>query len=174
MSLCITATCPHDRGVFIWLGDGPWLGDPADPDYGGYPWLHSTSTSPGHLEVCDLKTFATAEEAGEICACSHESRSHPPSGPVPAWPAVAARVMPCLDCGCADFRHREADLERYRAGRYGSAPAPVAVPAGVATEQPEAGQMELFPAAGRKARPSRLRENGPRRTVTVPVAGGAL
>ena len=32
MSRCITGTCPHERGVFIWLADGPWRGDPADPD----------------------------------------------------------------------------------------------------------------------------------------------
>ena len=29
--MCTTAACPHGRGVFVWLGDGPWLGDPADP-----------------------------------------------------------------------------------------------------------------------------------------------
>jgi len=65
MSRCITGTCPHERGVFIWLADGPWRGDPADPDYGRYPWVHDTTMIPGHLTVCDLMPFATAMEAGE-------------------------------------------------------------------------------------------------------------
>jgi len=65
MSRCITGTCPHERGVFIWLADGPWRGDPADPDYGRYPWVHNTTMIPGHLTVCDLMPFATAIEAGE-------------------------------------------------------------------------------------------------------------
>lgn len=116
MSLCISGTCPHERDVFIWLADGPWSGDADDPDNGRYPWVHSTLSSPGHLEVCELKPFATAEEAGQVCACGHESRRHPPAGAVPDVPAVAARAMPCQDCGCADFRHRPADLERVRAG----------------------------------------------------------
>lgn len=177
VSFCITAACEHGRGVFIWLGDGPWLGDPGDPDHGHLPWVHSTSTSPGHLEVCDRMPFATAEEAGEVCACSHESLRHPPSGPVPDAPAVAARVMPCLDCDCTDFRHRAEDLERYRAARaggYGSAPAPAAAPAGDTAEQPEAGQLELFPAAGRAPRSPRRRESATRRTVAVPVAGDVV
>jgi hypothetical protein len=66
MSACTTGFCPHELGVFIWLGDGPWLGDQDDPDYGKFPWVHDTSKSPGHLEVCDLMPFATAEEAGEV------------------------------------------------------------------------------------------------------------
>jgi len=65
MSRCITGTCPHERGVFIWLADGPWRGDPADPDYGRYPWVHNTTMIPGHLTVCELMPFATAIEAGE-------------------------------------------------------------------------------------------------------------
>jgi hypothetical protein len=65
MSRCITGTCPHERGVFIWLPDGPWRGDPADPDYNRYPWVHNTTMIPGHLTVCDLMPFATAIEAGE-------------------------------------------------------------------------------------------------------------
>ena len=65
MSRCITGTCPHERGVFIWLADGPWRGDPADPDYGRYPWVHDTTMIPGHLTVCELMPFATAIEAGE-------------------------------------------------------------------------------------------------------------
>jgi hypothetical protein len=66
MSKCVTGTCPHDRGVFIWVADGPWLGNPSEPDYGCFPWVHSTTMTPGHLHVCDLKPFATAAEAGEI------------------------------------------------------------------------------------------------------------
>lgn len=116
MSFCTTGTCPHDRDVFIWLADGPWLGDPADPDFGGYPWVHATAASPGHLEVCELKPFATAEEAGQVCACGHDSRHHPPSGPVPDAPAVAARAMPCRDCGCTDFRHRPAEVVARQGG----------------------------------------------------------
>lgn len=58
MSVCTRATCPHERGVFIWLGDGP------DAD-GTYPWVHDTTMIPGHLVVCDLMPGATAEEAGE-------------------------------------------------------------------------------------------------------------
>jgi len=65
VSFCTTAACPHGRGVFIWLADGPWLGGESDPDYGGYPWVHDTTMVPGHLQVCDLKPFATPEDAGE-------------------------------------------------------------------------------------------------------------
>jgi hypothetical protein len=65
MNRCTTGTCPHERGVFIWLADGPWRGDPADPDYGRYPWVHNTTMIPGHLTVCELMPFATAIEAGE-------------------------------------------------------------------------------------------------------------
>ena len=65
MSRCNTGTCPHERGVFIWLADGPWRGEPADPDYGRYPWVHNTTMIPGHLTVCELMPFATAIEAGE-------------------------------------------------------------------------------------------------------------
>ena len=64
MSRCVTGTCPHSRGVFAWLGDGPWLGDQADPDYGRYPWVHDTTMIPGHLTVCELMPFAAPEEAG--------------------------------------------------------------------------------------------------------------
>lgn len=68
MSVCTTGTCPHGKDSFIWLGDGPWLGDPADPDYGRYAWVHASPVGPGHLEVCDLTPFATAAEAGEMPA----------------------------------------------------------------------------------------------------------
>jgi hypothetical protein len=65
MSVCTTAACPHGKNSFVWLGDGPWHGDPGDPDCNRWPWVHATSVSPGRLEVCDLKPFATDEEAGE-------------------------------------------------------------------------------------------------------------
>jgi hypothetical protein len=70
MSVCTRAECPHKRGVFIYLADGPWLGDPADPDYGRYPYVHDTSRAEarGALEVCELMPFATPEEAGEVRA----------------------------------------------------------------------------------------------------------
>ena len=121
VSIPVTATCPHDRGVFIWLADGPWLGDPADPDHGRYPWVHDTTMTPGRLHVCELMLFATAAKAGQVCACSHESRRHPPAGPVPHVPAPAARAMPCLDCGCGDFRHRAEDLARLLVAEAGEA-----------------------------------------------------
>jgi hypothetical protein len=66
VSTCTTGTCPHGKHSFIWLGDGPWEGDLADPDFGRYPWVHSTTLIPGHLTVCDLMPFATPEEAGEV------------------------------------------------------------------------------------------------------------
>jgi hypothetical protein len=106
MSVVTRAICPHGRGVFVWLGDGPWLGDPADPDYGGYPYVHDTSTSPGHLEVCELMPFATAEEAGEVCACSHSSGWHEVApGPIPAGMLAKPRSCSWRSCGCPDFRH---------------------------------------------------------------------
>lgn len=105
MSVCTTGTCPHERGVFIWLADGP------EPD-GRYPWVHDTSTSPGHLEVCDLKPFATAEEAGEVCACGHPSSLHAADpGPLPS--GLIAKPRSC-SCGCPDFEHREEDVARWR------------------------------------------------------------
>lgn len=61
MSVCTTGTCPHDKRSFIWLGDGP-------EDDGTYPWVHAAPVGPSRLEVCDLKPFATAEEAGEAPA----------------------------------------------------------------------------------------------------------
>lgn len=67
MSVCTRGLglCPHGYGIFILVGGGPWLGDPADPEYGRYPWVHNTTMIPGHLVVCELTPFATAEEAGE-------------------------------------------------------------------------------------------------------------
>jgi hypothetical protein len=170
VSFCTRGTCPHDRGVFAWLGDGPWFGDPADPDHGNFPWVHDTTMPPGHLEVCELKPFATPEEAGELCACGHPSHEHHwPTGPV----TCEYRPVPC-PCGCPDFRHRPEDLERWREaerGRRGSSPVPVAVAAVVAepeTAADEAGQLELFPSAARKPR------RQARRTATVPAGGGML
>lgn len=120
MSVCTKGTCPHGRGVFVWLGDGPWLGDPADPDHGRYPWVHDT-TAPGargHLQVCELMPFATSEEAGEVCACGHHEHEAEP-GPLPA--GMIAKPRPCLSCGCPDFEHRPEDLAKWRqAGLLGS------------------------------------------------------
>jgi len=111
VSVCTRGTCPHERGVFVWLGDGPWLGDPADPDHGNYPWVHDTSTSPGHLDVCELMPFATAEECGEVCACGHHEHEAEP-GPLPY--GLLAKPRPCRSCGCPDFEHRPEDLARWR------------------------------------------------------------
>jgi hypothetical protein len=174
MSICIPGNCPHERDVFIWVADGPWFGDASDPDSGRYPWVHATSSSPGHLEVCDLKPFATAEEAGEVCACGHESRRHAP-GPVPVGRPAAS--LPCLDCGCADFRHRPEDLARER-GREDWRRAGAIVtgaPAPAESQPAEDAQLELFPSGGSDPGPPR-RRRGPRRYIseTVPVAGGLL
>lgn len=138
MSFCTRATCPHDRGVFIWHGDGPWLGNESDPDYGGYPWVHDTAVGPGHLQVCDRMPFATAEEAGEVCACEHPTSEHQ-AGPGPIPSGMSAKPRPCA-CGCPDFRHRAEDLARYWERERGRRPdvsaadpvaprAPVAAPA---------------------------------------------
>ena len=158
MSLCITAACPHGRGVFVWLGDGP-------EDDGTYPWVHDTSTSPGHLHVCDAMPFATAAEAGEVCACGHESGRHPASGPVRPSP-VSSRADPCLDCPCGSFRHRPEDLARARAD-----PAPAAADAPV---QADMEQLALFAVAVTTVGESRARQAAHRETVTVRVTGGVL
>lgn len=146
MSFCTRATCPHDRGVFIWHGDGPWLGDKTDPDYGGYPWVHDTTMIPGHLQVCDLMSFATAEEAGEVCACGHPSSEHRwNTGPI----GHEYKPHPC-PCGCPDFRHRAEDLARFRERERArtpaaSAAAPVAPRAAAAAPKPaRAVQLDLF------------------------------
>jgi len=112
MSVCTTGTCPHGRGVFIWLGDGPWLGDPADPEFGRYAWVHDSTTIPGHLVVCELMPFATPQEAGEVCACGHPSHEHQAArGPIPFGMLANPRACPC---GCPDFRHRPEDVARWR------------------------------------------------------------
>lgn len=113
MSVSTRGICPHERGVFVWLADGPWLGDPADPGHGRYPWVHNTTMNPGHLVVCDLMPFATPEEAGEVCACGHPSHEHQAApGPLPAGLLAKPRACPC---GCPDFEHRPEDIERWRA-----------------------------------------------------------
>jgi hypothetical protein len=175
MSFCTRGRCPHDRDAFIWLGDGPWLGDESDPDYGRFPWVHSTTMTPGHLEVCELKPFATAEEAGELCACGHPSHEHRwPTGPI----GHEYRPVPC-PCGCPDFRHRPEDLERYWAaerGRRVSDPPPApATPAVVEAEPPGDGQLELFPvvAGSRPGRPVSANTKT-RLARTVPLVGDVL
>jgi hypothetical protein len=105
VSVVTRAECPHERRVFVWLGDGPWLGDPDDPDYGGYPYVHDTSSEDGrgHLVVCELMPFATPEEAGEVCACGHAAGRHSAAAePIPAGRLAKPRAC---DCGCPDFRH---------------------------------------------------------------------
>jgi hypothetical protein len=100
MSVCTRGTCPHGRGAFIWCGDG-------EP----YVWVHDSTNIPGHLIVCDLMEPATAEEAGEVCACGHSSDLHEATGPVPVGDST--RKRPC-SCGCPDFEHRPEDIERWR------------------------------------------------------------
>ncbi len=46
MSTCTAGTCPHDQEAFVWLGDGPWAGDPADPGYRRFPWVRATALIP--------------------------------------------------------------------------------------------------------------------------------
>jgi hypothetical protein len=168
LSFCTRNRCDHDRGVFAWLGDGPWLGDEGDPDYGGYPFVHDTTMTPGHLEVCELMAFATAEEAGVICACGHLSDEHE-SGEYPIPYPLTANPRPC-PCGCPDFKHRPEDLERYWANERGRRGEPAL--AAVVVAEPEladVGQLELFASPARTARRQK-----PRRTAVVPVAGGVL
>ena len=146
MSVCTRATCPHDRGAFVWLGGGPWFGDEADPDYGRYPWVHDTTMVPGHLVVCELMRFATPEEAGELCACGHPSHEHSWNpGPV----GHEYKPVPC-PCGCPDFRHRAEDLARFwerERARRPAASAPVPVEPRAAAAVPVAAgavQLDLF------------------------------
>lgn len=107
MSECIKATCPHKRGVFVWLPDGP------DGD-GTYPWVHDTTMIPGHLVVCDLMPGATPAEAGEACArCLCGSREHeePPKGPLPS--GVPGRDRGPCKCGrCPSMVYRTTPLAR--------------------------------------------------------------
>jgi hypothetical protein len=115
MSVCTPGTCPHDRDVFVWKADGEWREDPADPNFGKFPWVHSTTMDPGHLEVCDLKPFATAEECGELCACGCSSSQHK-AGPGGIPPGMLSNPRRC-PCGCPDFEHRAEDIARWREER---------------------------------------------------------
>src|ERR1700739_2622173 len=107
MSFSTRSRCAHDRDVFVWLGDGPG-------DDGTYPWVHSTTMTPGHLEVCELMPFATAEEVGQVCVCGHPCGQHDTS-PRPIPCGMPGNLCPC-SCGCPDFRHRPEDIARWRAG----------------------------------------------------------
>lgn len=149
MSVVTRAECPHKRGVFAYLADGPQRGDQADPNWGRYPWVHDTTAGDarGALEVCDLMPFALPVDVGEMCACGHSSGVHEAGpGPVPA--GMLAKPRSC-HCGCADFRHRREDLERWRAesaSRPASArPVAAAVPGAVGEARPsEPVQLALF------------------------------
>lgn len=147
MSVVTRSVCPHGRGVFAWLGDGPQRGDEADLNWGRYPWVHDSSTSPGHLEVCDLMQFALPVDVGEMCACGHSSDMHQAGdGPIPA--GMLAKRRPC-SCQCPDFRHRREDPERWRAeskSQQGEA-RPVAAPIPVAASEARSSepvQLALF------------------------------
>lgn len=89
MSYCTQASClAHRRGVFIRLD----LGEP-------FPWVHS-----GGMGPCDGIPPATAQQAGEVCACGHPSSVHrAPGGPLPA--GLLAHRRACGECGCPDFAH---------------------------------------------------------------------
>lgn len=88
MSYCTTATClAHRRTVFIRL----------DRDAPPYPWVHTD------LHPCEGMPAASAEEAGEVCACGHARHEAAP-GPLPH--GLIAKPRPCLECGCPDFRHQ--------------------------------------------------------------------
>jgi hypothetical protein len=175
MSVCTQATCPHGRGVFAYLADGPWRGDQADPNWGRYPWVHDTTAEDarGALEVCDLMPFALPVDVGEMCACGHSSDMHKTGpGPIPA--GMLANPRPCW-CECGDFRHRREDLERWRAeaGRRRGAARPVAVaePASPGEARPgEPVQLALFGDVTRA--PARAAQRRPVKQLTV--TGGLL
>jgi hypothetical protein len=97
VSFCTTTTCPHGERAFIRLD----LGEP-------YEWAHS-----GGMAPCDLMPAATAEEAGEVCACGHPSVRHE-AGPGPLTHGMVAKARPCGDCRCGDFTHRAEDLAARR------------------------------------------------------------
>jgi hypothetical protein len=87
VSYCTSATClAHRRDVFIRLD----LGAP-------YPWVHA-----GGMGPCDGIPPATAEQAGEVCACGHERHEAAP-GPIPH--GRIANLRPCAECPCPDFAH---------------------------------------------------------------------
>jgi hypothetical protein len=114
VSFVTRATCPHKRGVFVWLADGPQRGDQSDPNWGRYPWVHDTTAPGGHglLEVCDRMQFVLPVDCGEMCACGHSSDMHKAAaGPLPA--GLIAKPRAC-HCACPDFRHRREDIEKRR------------------------------------------------------------
>lgn len=176
MSVVTRAECPHGKGVFAWLGDGPQRGDQADLNWGRYPWVHDTSVGPGHLEVCDRMQFALPVDVGEMCACGHSSDMHV-AGDAPIPAGMLAKPRPC-SCGCVDFRHRREDLERWAAKAVESAPAterlaPSPLPSGPSE------QLELFAVPDTDADAPhgrrRLARKAPVPWVeTVAVAGGVL
>jgi hypothetical protein len=87
---CTSASClAHHRAVFIQL----WPGNGAP-----YPWVHTD------LSPCDGIPRATAEQAGEVCACGDPGDRHQaPDGPIP--PGMLAHRRPCAECPCPDFAH---------------------------------------------------------------------
>ena len=86
MSYCTSASClAHRREVFIRLDRGA-----------PYPWVHTS------MEPCDGIPPATAEQAGEVCACGH-GRHVAARGPIPA--GMTANPRPCAECPCPDFAH---------------------------------------------------------------------
>ena len=88
MSYCTSASClAHRRAVFIQL----WPGSGAP-----YPWVHTD------LSPCDGIPRATAEQAGEVCACGHHRHEAAP-GPIPH--GKLANPRPCAECPCPDFAH---------------------------------------------------------------------
>jgi hypothetical protein len=100
----IKATCPHGRGAFIWLPDGP-------DDDGTYPWVHDSTMIPGHMIVCELMPGATPEEAGEACArCGCDLGGHEKE-PDPYW--VRGRERGPCNCGtCPGMVYRTTQLGR--------------------------------------------------------------
>lgn len=171
MSFVTRATCPHGRGVFAWLGDGPQRGDQADLNWGRYPWVHDTTTpgDHGHLEVCDLMQFALPVDVGEMCACGHSSDMHKATdGPIPAGRLAKPRAC---HCDCPDFRHRREDLERWAAKPAESSPAPTPRLAPTAAPSGPAEQLTLF------GDPEPVDVHGPkrrRREQTLAVTVGVL
>lgn len=171
VSVVTRAVCPHGRGVFAWLADGPWRGDQADPNWGRYPWVHDTTRdgNHGHLEVCDLMQFALPVDVGEMCGCGHSSDMHKAAdGPIPA--GMLAKPRSC-HCDCPDFRHRREDLERWGAKPADAAPVPVPRLTPAPAPSGPAEQLTLFgdPGAAEAGGPRRRR---PERTLTV--TGGVL
>lgn len=149
MSFVTRATCPHKRGVFAWLADGPQRGDQSDPNWGRYPWVHDTTVPGGHgrLGVCDLMPFALPVDVGEMCACGHSADMHK-ADPGPLPDGMIAKPRPCA-CNCPDFRHRREDIEKQRGPatawtELATVPVPPAHPARVRRAITETVQGSLF------------------------------